>query len=75
MQGIVSQTFRKVLCRCIHKYSDYIDCQDAGYVYIDLEVPNKHSFFRKLNQIIWFKHPAKQIKHTDLEIYDNPEAL
>lgn len=74
MKNIVNDVFKSVLCRCIYKYASLKD-DDNGYVYIDLEVPDEHSFLRKLNHIACFNPNITDVDYKDLDKYPTPNSL
>lgn len=71
LKNRVNVTFKTVLCRCVDKYYEYSSLEDTGFVYIDLEVPNKHDFFRKLKHIVYF-NPIKISSYSDLNKINVP---
>jgi hypothetical protein len=66
IKNITRSLFDDILCRCFYHYFDCGEHEDIGYVYIDLEVPNKHSLFRKLHHILNFNPPCPKTDFQEL---------
>jgi len=73
MQKTVNEAFNTILGDCFTNYFNEGNNGDNGYVYVDLEIPNKHAFFRKLSHIVNFNPPKQSVEFTDLRRYNSPD--
>ncbi len=73
MKEITQNIFDDILCQCFYDYFTNGKYEDLGFLHIDLEVPNKHSLFRKLNHILNFNAPKISNNFPEFKTIEEPK--